>query len=123
MQFNPLVFLVKLYIELNLAEMIARIVKTSPLPPSPPPMTMPGLEVLWGSKLETYIQGGRRSSASLDHGEERGIGSTTCLDPPQSGIMKTGKPPSISIIETSSRAKGALANPLPRWSRQWSSRS
>ena len=103
MQFNPLVFLIKLYIELNLAELIARIVKTTHLPPPPPSSSpaMPGPEVLWGSKLETCIQGGRRFCGSADHGERGGGGAnSTSLDPPRSGIMKTGKPCVQRRIET-----------------------
>lgn len=57
---------------------------------------MPGPEVLWGSKLETCIEGGAyRTSTSVDRvgGGGGGGGNTTSLDPPQSGIMKTGKFP------------------------------
>ncbi|KAK7915264.1 hypothetical protein PG985_012967 [Apiospora marii] len=97
-QFNPLVLLWKLYIELNLAELIAKVVHAST-----PNEASRTFERQWGSRIETFISaGGHVPIAATDADSEKGVvmidsssspsGSVSRespCPPPEKGIMKT----------------------------------
>ncbi|KAK8043324.1 hypothetical protein PG993_005754 [Apiospora rasikravindrae] len=84
-QFNPLVLLWKLYIELNLAELIAKVVHAST-----PNEASRQFEKQWGSKMETFVTA-RHIPLTTDFDSEKGTvdSSRDSPVPPENGIMKT----------------------------------
>ncbi|KAK8062018.1 hypothetical protein PG994_008384 [Apiospora phragmitis] len=85
-QFNPLVLLWKLYIELNLAELIAKVVHASK-----PREVSRAFENQWGSKMETIVSA-RRMPLTADFEAEKGnstVDSASESLPPENGIIKT----------------------------------
>ncbi|KAK8074440.1 hypothetical protein PG997_009103 [Apiospora hydei] len=84
-QFNPLVLLWKLYIELNLAELIAKVVHAST-----PNEASRQFERQWGSKMETFVSA-RHVPLTTDVDSEKGTvdSSRDSPVPPEKGIMKT----------------------------------
>ncbi|KAK8132177.1 hypothetical protein PG999_000350 [Apiospora kogelbergensis] len=90
-QFNPLVLLWKLYIELNLAELIAKVVHASK-----PNESSTAFERQWGSKMQTFVTAQHVPPSTDVMDVEKG-GSVNVVDsasessfsPPEKGIMKT----------------------------------
>ncbi|KAK6859392.1 hypothetical protein PG995_003028 [Apiospora arundinis] len=83
-QFNPLVLLWKLYIELNLAELIAKVVHASTANEA-----SKQFEQQWGSKLETLVSA-QHNPVSYADAEKGNVDSASeSILPPEKGIMKT----------------------------------
>lgn len=101
-QFNPLVLLWKLYIELNLAELIAKVVHASM-----PNEASRAFERQWGSRMETIISSaglhaaGLQNNLKTDADSEKGVivvksaassssaSRESPCPPPEKGILKT----------------------------------